>query len=344
MRGLFASSQRVRDGWRIGLRACGGEELRDSLVGMTGARRTLGVMAVGAAVVGLVAQAIRPSLGRPEGPRVEMAVPPQVREILVRRCYACHSDEPRLVWWDEAAPMYWVVASDVQRARAAVNYSEMGTKPLATQRAVLFESVNQIELGAMPLRIYLLGHPDAEVTAEELATLKKYLAPFATGPASAGAGASESAHEDVTEAAGPSPNGVPFLPGFANWRVISTTDRGDDHTLRMITGNEIAMRAIAAHQLPSWPEGAAFAKSTWQAVDDGHGRLVPGKFLQVEFMEKHRVQYAGTGGWGFARFVGADLKPYGKDAHFENECLGCHEPVRDNDYVFTLPLPRGSER
>ena len=235
--------------------------------------------------------------------------------------------------------MYWVVASDVQRARAVVNYSELGTKPLAVQRAVLFESVNQIEMGAMPLKIYLLGHPHAEVTAEELATLKKYLAPFAaaSGPNGVAAGAIP---KHLTEAAGASPNGVPFLPGFADWRVISTTDRGDDHTLRVVTGNEIAMRAIEAHQLPSWPEGAEFAKIAWQAVDDGHGHLVPGKFVQVEFMEKHRVQYAGTGGWGFARFVGADLKPYGKDAHFDNECLGCHQPVRDNDYVFTLPLPR----
>ena len=100
------------------------------------------------------------------------------------------------------------------------------------------------------------------------------------------------------------------------------------------------MRAIEEHQLPSWPEGAAFAKITFQAVDDGHGHIVPGKFVQVEFMEKHRVQYAGTGGWGFARFKGEDLKPYGEGPHFDNECLGCHEPVRDNDYVYSLPLPR----
>jgi hypothetical protein len=311
---------------------------------MTGARRTLGVMAVVAAAVGLAVQAIRPSLGRPEGAQMEVAAPPEVRAILRQRCYACHSDEPRLVWWDEVAPAYWVVASDVQRARAVVNFSELGTKPLAVQRAVLFESVNQVQMGAMPLKIYLLGHPHADVTAEELAVLKKYLAPFAAGAVSATAGVDEGARGRLTEAAGPSPNGVPYLPGFADWRVISTTDRGDNHTLRIITGNDIAMRAIERHQLPSWPEGAAFAKIAWQAVDDGHGHLVPGKFVQVEFMEKHRVQYAGTGGWGFARFVGADLKPYGKGAHFDNECLGCHEPVRDNDYVYSLPLPRGSGR
>jgi hypothetical protein len=33
-----------------------------------------------------------------------------------------------------------------------------------------------------------------------------------------------------------------------------------------------------------------------------------------------------------------DLKPYGIDAHFVNECTGCHEPLRGNDYVYTLPI------
>ena len=309
---------------------------------MTVAQRTLGWMALVVVAVGLGVQAVRPSLGEPAGPQVEVAVPPQVRDILVRRCYACHSDEPRLVWWDHVAPVYWVVSSDVQRARAAVNFSELGTKPVAAQRAELYESVNQIQLGAMPLRLYLLGHPHAGVTAEELATLKAYLDPFKPVSGASGTAAGE-APKHLTAPASPSLNGVPFLPGYADWRVVSTTDRGDNHTLRIITGNDVAMRAIEKHQLPSWPEGAAFAKITWQAVDDGHGHVVPGKFVQVEFMEKHRVQYAGTGGWGYARFRGNDLKPYGGGPHFDNECLGCHEPVRDNDYVYSLPLPRGGE-
>jgi hypothetical protein len=309
---------------------------------MTAAQRTLGWMALVVVAVGLGVQAIRPSLGTPKGPQVEVAVPPQVRDILVRRCYACHSDEPRLAWWDHVVPVYWVVSSDVQRARAAVNFSELGTKPVAAQRAELYEAVNQVQLGAMPLRLYLLGHPHAGVTAEELATLKAYLDPFK--PASgASATAAGEAPKHLTAPASPSLNGVPFLPGYADWKVVSTTDRGDNHTLRIITGNDLAVRAIEQHQLPSWPEGAAFAKITWQAVDDGHGHIVPGKFVQVEFMEKHRVQYAGTGGWGYARFRGNDLKPYGEGPHFDNECNGCHEPVRDNDYVYSLPLPRGSK-
>ena len=110
-------------------------------------RRTLGWMALVVVAVGIAMQAVRPSLGKPAGPQVEVPVPAQVKEILVRRCYACHSDEPRLSWWDHVVPVYWVVTSDVQRARAALNFSELGTKPVAAQQAELYEAVNQVQLG-----------------------------------------------------------------------------------------------------------------------------------------------------------------------------------------------------
>ena len=44
------------------------------------------------------------------------------------------------------------------------------------------------------------------------------------------------------------------------------------------------------------------------------------------------------GGWGYARWLGADQKPYGKDAGFVQECVGCHTPVKDRDWVFTHPV------
>jgi hypothetical protein len=33
-----------------------------------------------------------------------------------------------------------------------------------------------------------------------------------------------------------------------------------------------------------------------------------------------------------------NLEPYGTDAGFVKECTGCHEPVRGNDFVYTLPI------
>jgi len=49
------------------------------------------------------------------------------------------------------------------------------------------------------------------------------------------------------------------------------------------------------------------------------------------------IKYSSTGGWGYARWLGMEQKPYGKDDSFENECVGCHTPVKHNDYVFTHP-------
>jgi hypothetical protein len=55
-------------------------------------------------------------------------------------------------------------------------------------------------------------------------------------------------------------------------------------------------------------------------------------------MIKDATKYASTDGWGRGRWRGLDLKPYGSDARFVNECTGCHQPVKGNDYVYTLPI------
>jgi len=301
-------------------------------------------------VVGVVVfagmQAVRPSLGTPAGPQQAMAVPPHVQEILERRCYACHSDEPRLVWFDQVVPGYWLVAKDVKDARAHLNFSELGAKPAGVQRAVLFEAVNQIQFGAMPLPRYLAAHRDAGVTAEELDDLKAYLAPFAAaGPTVEGgdtvAAPAVAMNAGPAKAASLSLNGVPFFPDYKQWELMSTTDRGDNKTLRMIAGNDIAVRAAESRAIHPWPDGSVFAKITVASVDDGAGHISAGKFVQVEFMVKDAKKYEATKGWGYARYKGDELKPYGTDAHFDRECVGCHEPMRDNDYVYTTPIPMG---
>ena len=55
-------------------------------------------------------------------------------------------------------------------------------------------------------------------------------------------------------------------------------------------------------------------------------------------MLKDAQRYKHTDGWGWGRWRGLDLKPYGKDARFVTECTSCHLPVRGNDHVYTLPI------
>jgi hypothetical protein len=312
---------------------------------------------VAVVALGLAAQLVRPKIERPPV-TAELQAPPEVKAILRRSCYNCHSNETQLSWFDQPAPAYWLVAHDVKTARRHLNFSEIGKLPAAAQRGMLFEAVNQIRLGAMPLPSYRQAHPGSAVTAEDLAVLEKYLAPFAdVAVEQISSGSSSSATRPAANASGEIPkpergyvtnrviasewNGLAFFPDYQSWRPISTTDRGDNHTLRAILGNDVAVKAIAAKAITPWPDGAAFAKVAWTAVDDGNGGLMPGKFIQVEFMVKDAKKYASTAGWGWGRWRGLDLKPYGKDAHFTEECVSCHLPVKGNDYVYTLPVERG---
>ena len=137
----------------------------------------------------------------------------------------------------------------------------------------------------------------------------------------------------------PAPNGITLPDGYKDWRVISVSHRTDNNTMRAIVGNDKAVEAARKGNTNPWPDGAILGKLAWKAETDANWSTatVPGKFIQAEFMVKEAKKYTATGGWGFARWLGDDQKPYGKDASFVQECFGCHIPVKGNDYVFTHP-------
>ena len=142
-------------------------------------------------------------------------------------------------------------------------------------------------------------------------------------------------------AAEPAPNGITLPEGYKNWRMIASSQRTDNNTMRVILGNDKAVEAARAGKTNPWPDGAILAKLVWKnkTLDKWAQAIVPGDFVHAEFMVKDAKKYEATGGWGFARWLGKDQKPYGKDANFVQECFGCHQPVKDRDWVFTEPAP-----
>jgi len=131
-------------------------------------------------------------------------------------------------------------------------------------------------------------------------------------------------------------NGIHLFPDFISWKVVAPSYREDKGHIRVVTGNEIAVAALRAGTRPL-PDGSVLAKAAWKAEKSPSYPVAtqPGDFVQVEFMVKDAQRYKDTGGWGFARFVGNGLTPYGKDAAFAQECFDCHKPVAGNDYLFT---------
>lgn len=138
----------------------------------------------------------------------------------------------------------------------------------------------------------------------------------------------------------PAPNGIAFPADYADWQVISVSHRVDNHTLRVILGNPVAIKAARSGQTGPWPDGAVLGKVVWKETEEAHWKtaIAPDSFVHAEFMFKDSKRWADNGtGWGWARWVGTGQEPYGKDANFDAECIACHTPVKGRDWVFTTP-------
>jgi mono/diheme cytochrome c family protein len=99
----------------------------------------------------------------------------QTRELAVRACFDCHSNETVWPWYSNVAPISWLVQRDVDEGREDLNYSEWNRPQEAG------ESAETVREGSMPPRSYLLTHPEARLTDAELATLAAGLAATARG-------------------------------------------------------------------------------------------------------------------------------------------------------------------
>jgi hypothetical protein len=134
-----------------------------------------------------------------------------------------------------------------------------------------------------------------------------------------------------------SPTGVTIPKGYRNWQVVAPSQRDDNDEIRVILGNNIAMKAFRANTLP-FPDGAIIAKLAWKRVKSPEfpKTFIPGVAPRIEFMVKDSKKYASAGGWGFGRFI--DGKP--ADAEVHAACFPCHQAnVKDRDFVFTRYAP-----
>ena len=294
-------------------------------------------------------QFVRPRLDNPPVTG-DFKAPADVKAVIRRACYDCHSNETHLAWFDLPAPAYWLVADHVKKGRMVLNFSNWDSLPKGQQLGKLYESLNQIEYNVMPLSQYTAFHHGGRVSPEEVALLRQYLlslTPRAMPDTVKQRASAEQYEKWILEAVGSRGSvadeydgvGYADLAGFRNWTAVSTTERFDNGTMRLILGNAVVERAIREGHTNPWPKGAVFAKVAWDQLPDSAGEIRTGAFKQVEFMIRDGQKYSTTGGWGWARWVGGlGLKPYGHDPSFTMECINCHKPMASNDQTFTIPL------
>ncbi|WP_296461270.1 heme-binding domain-containing protein [Rubinisphaera sp.] len=106
----------------------------------------------------------------------DINAPEEVKLILRRACYDCHSNETKWPWYSYVAPGSWLMAKDVREGRDYLNFSEWGDyyEMEETPEYFLDECFGSIESGEMPLWFYLPMHPEAKLTAEDMKILKEW--------------------------------------------------------------------------------------------------------------------------------------------------------------------------
>ena len=123
---------------------------------------TLGTMVTIQAIPYGRAHSNPPITGEPEW------ATPRTRELMVRACFGCHSNEVEYPAYASVAPISWVVETHVAEGREKVNYSEFDSRQRGAD-----ETIEVIEEGSMPPAYYTQfgRHPEAKLTTAEIAEL-----------------------------------------------------------------------------------------------------------------------------------------------------------------------------
>lgn len=100
--------------------------------------------------------------------------PPDVARVLRTSCYDCHSHETSWPWYSRVAPSSWLVAHDVEEAREHLNFSLWGTYDDKRRGKLADEIWEEVEDGEMPLKVFLIAHPDARLSDAAKATLRDW--------------------------------------------------------------------------------------------------------------------------------------------------------------------------
>ena len=98
--------------------------------------------------------------------------PPAVRDIVVRACADCHSEETKWPWYSNLPPVSWQIRADVDNARAVMDLSHWNEYSDEERHDFATEIARATRVHVMPPPKYLWMHHDAKLSNAELDLLK----------------------------------------------------------------------------------------------------------------------------------------------------------------------------
>lgn len=142
-------------------------------------------LSVALLVILVAIQMIQPARTNPPiDPKREMHADPLAAAVFQRSCNDCHSHRTVWPWYSHAAPVSWLVISDVTRGRKALNFADWAAYRPEEQQKQLSEICKEVSEGEMPGRAYTLLHRSVELSADDVTAICRWTRnPVQTVPA-----------------------------------------------------------------------------------------------------------------------------------------------------------------
>ncbi len=152
-------------------------------------RKWITVTLLSAGVAILSIQIVQPRRTNPAerpGHRLNSFVPvdPAAAQLLRRSCSDCHTSSTTWPWYSRVAPVSWLVVSDVNRGRRAMNLSEWSGYSPHQQHDLLADICEEVAAGEMAPAAYRLVHSHARLSGGDRQVLCTWARSAAGAPLS----------------------------------------------------------------------------------------------------------------------------------------------------------------
>lgn len=103
----------------------------------------------------------------------EIVASKEIKDILVKACFDCHSNKIEYPWYSNIAPFSWVVIRHTTNGVRALNFSNWEDYNYIEKEEKL-KAIYRTVNASMPLPAYTLVHKDADLTKEERTMIRDW--------------------------------------------------------------------------------------------------------------------------------------------------------------------------
>ena len=97
-----------------------------------------------------------------------------IKSLVKTTCYNCHSNNSVYPWYAEIQPIAWWLDHHIREGKGEINFSDFAAFDQKFKSHKMDEVMEKVKEEEMPLKSYLLTHPEARLTETQRVAIVKW--------------------------------------------------------------------------------------------------------------------------------------------------------------------------